>query len=139
MSGAIGTPGTSNYGMMGSLISHAGSVRKKLDMLTTQASAGLVANRYAGLGAQAQTSLDLGPQIAHAKTWEANITVATGNLRVTQTTMSQIQQIANNRFVQLPNLNNSRACCEISVRAVFAGWKEAESVEAPDSTDPAVW
>jgi flagellar hook-associated protein 3 FlgL len=107
MSGTIGTPGTSNYGMMGSLVSNAGIVRQKLNALTTQISSGLTANTYAGLGANAQASLDLGPQIAHSKTWQANINAATGNLQVAQTAMSQIQQIANNLFGQLPDLNNS--------------------------------
>ncbi len=105
MSGSIAT--NTNYAMMDSLVSNAASVRRKLDTLTTQVSTGLTASTYAGLGAGARISLDLGPQIAHAQTWQANISAATGSMQVTQTAMSQIQQIANNLYAQLPNLNNS--------------------------------
>ena len=105
MSGSIS--GSSNYGMMNSLVSHAASVRQKLNLLTIQISTGRTADTYAGLGGGAKISLDLGPQIAHAKTWQANIDAAAGNMRVTQTAMSQIQQIANALFGQLPHLNNS--------------------------------
>ena len=64
----------------------------------TQTSTGLVSNTYAGLGAGAAVSLDLNPQIAALQTWQNNINQATGTMQVTQTAMTQIQQIA----VQLP-------------------------------------
>ena len=107
MSSSISTTGSSNYGMMDSLVSHAASVRQKLNQLATEVSTGLTSSTYAGLDAEAQVSLDLGPQITHAKAWQANIDAATGSMDLTQTAMSQIQQIANNLFSQLPNLNNS--------------------------------
>lgn len=107
MSSSIGTTGASSYGMMDSLVSHAGNVRQKLNLLTTQLSTGLTSTTYAGLNAGAQISLDLGPQITHAKAWQANIDAATGSMKLTQTAMSQIQQIANNLYGQLPNLNNA--------------------------------
>ena len=107
MSASIGTLGASNYGMMDSLVSNAATVRQKLNSLTTQVSTGLTSSTYAGLDAGAQVSLNLGPQIAHAKAWQANISAASGKIDLTQTVMSQIQQIANQFYGQLPNLNNS--------------------------------
>ncbi len=107
MSSSISTTGSSTYGMMDSLVSHAASVRQKLNQLTTEVSTGLTSTTYAGLDAGAQVSLDLGPQITHAKAWQANIDAAAGSMDLTQTAMSQIQQIANNLFSQLPSLNNS--------------------------------
>lgn len=107
MSGSISVNGAPNYGMMDSLVGNAASVRQKLNLLTTQVSSGLTSSTYAGLDAGAQISLDLGPQITHATVWQANIGSATGSMDLTQTVMSQIQQIANNLYGQLPNLNNS--------------------------------
>ena len=96
-----------SIGSMDTLVSNAALVRQKLDTLTTQISSGRVADGYAGLGAGAQVSLSIGPQIAHAKTWQSNIDAANGNMQVTQTAMSQIQQIANSFYGQMPNLNNT--------------------------------
>ena len=80
--------------MMTSLISDTDRSRQKLDQLTTQISTGLVSNTYAGLGAGAAVSLDLNPQIATLQTWQNNINAATGTMGVSQTAMTQIQQIA---------------------------------------------
>jgi flagellar hook-associated protein 3 FlgL len=99
--------GSTNYSMMDGLVGNAAAVRKKLDTLSAQISGGRVADSYAGLGAGAQVSLSLGPQIAHVKTWQANIDAADGNMQATQTAMSQIQQIANSFYGKLPNLNNT--------------------------------
>ena len=65
MSSIAGTVGSSDYGMLGSLIANAASVRQKLDRLTSQASSERISDSYAGLGAGAPTSLDLRPQIAN--------------------------------------------------------------------------
>lgn len=107
MTGSISPAGAANFGMMESLVSQAADVRQKLNTLTGQISTGRIAETFAGLGAGGQISLDLGPQIASAKAWQANIENAKGSMQLTQTAMSQIQQIANNLFGQLPNLNNS--------------------------------
>jgi flagellar hook-associated protein 3 FlgL len=107
MSGSIGSAGAANCGMMDSLVSHAAAVRQKLNTLTDQVSSGRTADSFAGLGGGAEISLNLGPQIANAKTWHANIAAAMGNIALTQTAMSRIQQIANDFFGKLPNLNNS--------------------------------
>ena len=107
MSGSIGAGGPANYGMMENLVGNAASVRQKLNTLTTQIYTGRTAGTYAGLGTGVKISLDLVPQIAHAKTWQANIDAAAGNMQVTQAAMSRLQQITNNLFGQLPHLNNS--------------------------------
>ena len=109
MSGSIGGGFAANYGMLESLVGNAAEVRQKLNTLTTQISTGRTADTYAGLGASAHVPLDLGPQIAHAKAWQANIDAASANSQLTQTAMSQIQQIANKFFGQLPDLNNAPA------------------------------
>ncbi len=109
MSGSIGSGFAANYGMLENLVGNASEVRQKLNTLTTQISTGRTADTYAGLGAGAQVPLDLGPQIAHAKAWQANIDAASANSQLTQTAMSQIQQIANKFFGQLPDLNNAPA------------------------------
>ncbi len=69
-------------------------MRQRLDQLTQQASTGLVATTYAGLGDGAPVALDLSPQIAGLQTFQNNIDAATGPMGVTQATMTQIQQIA---------------------------------------------
>ncbi len=45
--------GPADYGMLGSLIANASSVKQKLNTLTNQVSTGLIGNTYAGLGAGA--------------------------------------------------------------------------------------
>ena len=94
----------SDYGMMGNLVSDSATVRQRLDQLTEQVSTGRVADSYAGLGSGAAVSLDLNPDIDRLKTWQANINAATGRLDVTQSAMTQIQQIASDLFAQLNNL-----------------------------------
>jgi len=106
MSGAVGSVGMSDYGMMNSLIADSAAVHQKLDQLTNQASTGLVGTTYAGLGAGAPVSLDLSPQIANLQTWQANINAATGSMGVTQTAMTSLQSIASSFYAQLNNLNN---------------------------------
>ncbi len=105
MSGAIGPTPYAGYGAMTSLIANAQTVRQKLDQLTTQASSGLIAQTYAGLGSGAPISLDLHPQLAAMQTWQANINAATGTMGVTQTAMTQLQSIASNFYAQMDTLN----------------------------------
>jgi flagellar hook-associated protein 3 FlgL len=109
MSGSINATGQPGYGFMNVLIANAATVNHKLDTLTNQVSTGLKGTTYAGLGSGAQVSLDLSPQIAHANTWSANIDAASGNMQVTQTAMTQIQQIANSFYGQMPNLSGTTA------------------------------
>ena len=99
-----GTVGPADFGMYGALIANASSVKQKLDMLTSQASSGLVGDTYAGLGGGAAVSLDLRPQMANLQTWQNNVDTATGRMSVTQSALTQIQSIAANFYAQLNNL-----------------------------------
>src|ERR1700733_10399589 len=96
-----------DYGQMSNLISDNATVKQKLDQLTTQISSGLVSNTYAGLGTGAAVSLNLQPQIASLQTWQANINQAASGMQVTQTAMTQIQQIASNFLAQTNNLEGT--------------------------------
>lgn len=96
---------SSGYGILPTLIASSTSVHKQLDTLTEQASTGLVAQTYAGLGGDASVSLDLNPQLSALQTYQNNISQATGSMQVTQTAMTQIQQIAATFADDIPNLN----------------------------------
>ena len=54
MSGTIGGTGT-DYGIFGLLIANSKTIHRQLDTLTEQASTGLVAQNYAGLGSGARS------------------------------------------------------------------------------------
>ncbi|HEX4368822.1 MAG TPA: flagellin [Rhodopila sp.] len=101
MSSAI----TSGYGILPTLIANSTSVHQQLDTLTEQASTGLVAQTYAGLGGEASVSLNLNPQLTALQTYQNDIGQATGSMAVTQTAMTQIQQIASTFVADIPNLN----------------------------------
>jgi flagellar hook-associated protein 3 FlgL len=104
MSSAIGGAAT-GYGLLGTLIADSTAVHKQLDTLTEQASTGLVSQTYAGLGGGANLSLNLIPQLNALQTAQNNISQATGTMQVTQTAMTQIQQIAATFVSNMPNLN----------------------------------
>jgi flagellar hook-associated protein 3 FlgL len=93
------------YGFTATLIANAASVRQQLDTLTEQASSGLVANTFAGLGSAASISLDLNPRISAMQTYNKNIDQASGSMQVTQVAMTQIQQIAATFVSAIPTLN----------------------------------
>jgi flagellar hook-associated protein 3 FlgL len=98
---------TGGYGMLSTLIANAAAVHQQLDTLTEQASTGMVAQTYAGLGgAGAAVSLDLNPQLNAIQTTQNNINQATGSMQVTQTAMTQIQSIASQFVADMPKLNN---------------------------------
>jgi flagellar hook-associated protein 3 FlgL len=101
MSGTIGQTG---FGLLSQLLVGSDNVTQRLDTLTQQASNGLIANTYAGLGAGAMVSLNLHPQIAAVQTQQKNIDAATGRLSVTQTAMTQLQSIASTFLANLNNL-----------------------------------
>jgi flagellar hook-associated protein 3 FlgL len=134
MSGAIGPANLSDAGWMSSLISDAANVRQQLETLTNQASTGLVGSTYAGLGGGASVSLDLNPQIANLSTWQANIGQATGNMQVTQATMSQIQSIVLSLSSQLGNLNGMSAS-EVDSIAAHAQGDLSDVANLLDTTD----
>ena len=106
MSGAIGAAGASTgYGFNETLVTNASAVHRQLNILTEQASTGLVAQTYAGLGSSAEVALNLNPQISALQTYNSNINLASGGMQVTQTAMTQIQQIAATFTADIPNLN----------------------------------
>ncbi len=81
-------------------------VKTQLETLTAQAASGHVSDSYAGLGAAAQTPLDLQPQIAGLTAQQTAIGSVTGRMSVTQTVLTQINSIATNLNAQLATLNN---------------------------------
>jgi flagellar hook-associated protein 3 FlgL len=105
MNNTIGSAGT-GYGTLGTLIANSTTVRQQLNTLTEQVSTGLVAQTYAGLPAGgANVSLNLNPQLKALQTNQDNINQATGRMQVTQTAMTQLQQIAATFSAAIPNLN----------------------------------
>jgi flagellin-like hook-associated protein FlgL len=102
MSASISAP--AEYGTMTGLIADNAAVKQKLDRLTAQVGSGLVSETYGGLGAGAAVALNLQPQITALQTWQGNINAAGGRMQVTQTAMTQIQQIAANFVAQTNNL-----------------------------------
>ena len=132
MSGAV--TAYAGYGTMTSLIADAQTVRQRMDRLTTQASTGLVAQTYAGLGSGASVSLSLRPQIAAMGVWQANINAATGTMGVTQTAMTQLQSIASNFRAQLDTLNGL-APSNVDTLAASARQALAQVAGLLDTTD----
>jgi len=109
MSGSISGMGASNYGQMAGLVANTTSIKRQLDQLTDQASSGYISNTYAGLGSGASVSLDLTPQIAAMQTYQNNIDAANGSMQVTQTAMTQIQQIASSLLATVDSLGSEGA------------------------------
>ncbi len=105
MSTTIGGTDT-GYGILGTLIANSTAVHQQLDTMTEQVSTGLVSQTYAGLGGGAGISLDLNPQLNALSTAQTNINEATGSMQVTQSAMTQIQQIAATFVSDMPNLND---------------------------------
>jgi flagellar hook-associated protein 3 FlgL len=105
MSSTIGN----GYGILPTLIANSTSVHQQLDTLTEQVSSGMVSQTYAGLGGQAGVSLDLNPQLTALQAYQNNIGQASGSMQLTQTAMTQIQQIAATFVAAIPNLNGINA------------------------------
>ena len=100
-----GTIGQTEYGLLSQLVANSATVRQRLTTLTQQASDGLIADTYAGLGNGASVALNLHPHIAALQTQQKNIDAATSRLGVTQTAMTQLQSIASTFLADLNNLN----------------------------------
>jgi flagellar hook-associated protein 3 FlgL len=101
MSGALSGIG---FPDLGQLVSGLGVIRQHLDTLTEQASSGLIAQTYAGLGGGAAVALSLAPTIANLQVAQNNINAASGPAQLTQTAMTRVQSIASNLLSQMPNL-----------------------------------
>ncbi len=106
-----------SYGIMETLIASSKSVHQQLDTLTEQASTGMVSQTYAGLGSGAGVSVNLHPQLNQLQTYQNNINQAAATMQVTQSAMTQMQQIAATFVANMPKLNNLNAVQVDSVAA----------------------
>jgi flagellar hook-associated protein 3 FlgL len=122
MSGSMFGVNASNYSVISQLAANAATTRQRLDTLTAQASTGLVAETYAGLGAGASVSLDLNPEIGQMNTWQNNINAVQGQMQVTQTAVSQISQIATTFAA---NLNTIGSADPTAIDTVAASARQA--------------
>jgi flagellar hook-associated protein 3 FlgL len=117
MSGSVGSATQSDQTLLGTLLANSASIRQKLDLLSNQASNGLIGNTYAGLGTGAPVSLNLRPQIGNLQTWQNNVDSATGQMSVTQAAMTQVQSIAAHFYAQLANVQGVDASAVDNVAA----------------------
>ncbi len=83
-----------DYGPLNQAIGASDTARASLDRLTRQSADGLVSDSYAGLGAAAQTVVDLRPEIDRLAARQTAIGSVTGRLGVTQAVLTQIGTIA---------------------------------------------
>lgn len=98
---------TSEYTLLSNLVENSTTVRNQVAQVQEQVASGRVSDTYSGLGNQARTSLDLGPQIQHYATWQSNIDAAQGRLGVTQSALTSINTIASNFFAQVNSVDIS--------------------------------
>jgi flagellin-like hook-associated protein FlgL len=103
MTGVTGDP------TLARLILDSATTHNRLDRLTNQASTGLIADTYAGLGTGASVSLDLRPQIAGLQTWQNNVDAATGRMSAAQSALTRLQSIAADFYAQLNNVQSVNA------------------------------
>ena len=75
MSGAISSAG---FPALAQLLAGLGRVNKSFNTLTEQASSGLIADTFAGLGGTAPIALSLSPQIDNLQVARSNIDAASG-------------------------------------------------------------
>lgn len=93
------------YGPMTQIIENSSATLQQLDQFTEQASTGLVAQTYAGLGpGAAQTVLSVSPQISSANAQISEISAATGPMSVQQDALTQISAITSGVVAQLSSL-----------------------------------
>ena len=93
-------------GPLGQAIYNSGVVQTQLDKLTQQASSGYVADNYSGLGVNAAVAINLQPQITSLTAQQSAINVASGQIGVAQTALTQISTIASNLNAEIPTLSN---------------------------------
>ncbi|HEY2619430.1 MAG TPA: flagellin [Acetobacteraceae bacterium] len=109
MSNSITMTGVTGDPTLARLILDSTTTHSRLDKLTDQASTGLIADNYAGLGTGASVSLDLRPQIANLQSWQNNVDAATGRMSVAQSALTGLQSIAANFYAQLNNVQSVNA------------------------------
>jgi flagellar hook-associated protein 3 FlgL len=108
---------TGDYSTLGLLIADNASVKTQLNKLTDQIASGYVADSYGGLGASAQTALDLSPQLNTLTNEQTVINSVTGQMDITQNALSQIYSIASSFAAQTDNLNGIDPAAVDSVAA----------------------
>ena len=81
-------------GLLGLLTADSAGAQSRVTNLSQQASTGLVAQTYGGLGPTAQIALNLAPQLAEQAGYTQNITQANTQLQTTSQVLDQLQQIA---------------------------------------------
>jgi flagellar hook-associated protein 3 FlgL len=106
-----------DYSAIGLLIGDNKTVKTQLDLLSEQIASGHVADSYGGLGAAAQTSLNLRPQLNSLTAQDAAINSVAGRLSVTQSALSQIAAIASSFAAQTDSLNGVDASAVDTVAA----------------------
>ncbi len=133
MSGSITMTGVTGNATLSRLILDSAATRHRLDTLTNQASTGLVADNYAGLGTGAPVSLALHPQIANMQTWQNNVDAATGRMSVAQSALTEIQSIGAYFYAQLATVQgvNASAVDTIAASARDALGQVASAAEYP--------
>jgi flagellar hook-associated protein 3 FlgL len=109
MSGSIGYAGgagaSSEYGTYALLVAQSTQLNAKINTLTEQTSTGLVSTVFSGLGAGAQTALDLSFQVAEQTAQISGISSADQKLTITQSALGQIGSIAANLVSQTGAFN----------------------------------
>jgi flagellar hook-associated protein 3 FlgL len=116
MSG-ISMIGVTGFAPFGQLVANAEATHRRLNNLTNQASTGLIANDYAGLGSGAAVSLDLRPQLANLQTWQNNVDASIGRMSVAQSALTQIGSISASFYAQLNNVESVDASQVDSIAA----------------------
>lgn len=81
-------------GLLGLLVQDSAAAQTRVTTTSQQASTGLVAQTYAGLGPDAQVSLNLRPALAQVDVYSQNITAANTQMDTTNQVLGQLEQIA---------------------------------------------
>ena len=92
------------FAELGQLTARLTQTKKNFDVLSQQASSGMISNTYAGLNGSTAVALTLSTQIDSLTTAQGNIAAASGPAQVTQTAMAQISSIAAGLLADMPNL-----------------------------------
>lgn len=117
MISAVGGDG----GLLGRQTDGSAAIQRQLNVVLSQQASGKVSNTYAGLaavpGAGLRTSLDVRPAVAHVATWQANIDQASAKLDLTQSSLKQIADIAQDFYAKTNGINELGTSAAGSVAA----------------------
>jgi flagellar hook-associated protein 3 FlgL len=138
MSGGISMIGVTGFAPFGQLVANAETTHARLNNLTNQASTGLIASNYAGLGSGASVSLDLRPHLANLQTWQNNVDATAGRMSVAQSALTQIQSIASGFYAQLNNVESVNAS-EVDTVAASARYALKQIAGLLDTQDGGVY